>query len=124
MTTLLRTEGIMKAYGGVQALNGATMAVEEGTVAGLIGPNGSGKTTLFNIITGYERPDAGDVWFDGHAITGYCRSCQRYFRAPMPVLIGLRGADSPVVGMRPLACAGCDGRETEIRITATSEGDG
>ena len=71
VTTLLRTEGIMKAYGGVQALNGATIAVEEGTVAGLIGPNGSGKTTLFNVITGYERPDAGEVWFGGHAITGY-----------------------------------------------------
>ena len=71
MTALLRTEGITKAYGGVQALNGASIAVEAGTVAGLIGPNGSGKTTLFNIITGYERPDAGEVWFDGHAITGY-----------------------------------------------------
>ena len=63
MTALLRTEGIRKAYGGVQALNGATIEVEEGTVAGLIGPNGSGKTTLFNVITGYERPDAGQVWF-------------------------------------------------------------
>ena len=71
MTALLRTEGITKAYGGVQALNGATIAVEEGTVAGLIGPNGSGKTTLFNVITGYERPDAGEVWFGDHAITGY-----------------------------------------------------
>ena len=40
MTTLLRTEGIKKAYGGVQALNGATLAVEEGTVAGLIGQIG------------------------------------------------------------------------------------
>ena len=40
MTALLRTEGIRKAYGGVQALNGATIEVEEGTVAGLIGPNG------------------------------------------------------------------------------------
>ncbi len=70
MTALLRTEGIAKAYGGVQALNGAAIAVEEGTVAGLIGPNGSGKTTLFNVITGYERPDAGQVWFSGRAITG------------------------------------------------------
>ncbi len=70
MTALLSTEGIMKAYGGVQAPNGAAVAVEAGTVAGLIGPNGSGKTTLFNVITGYERPDSGKVWFDGHPITG------------------------------------------------------
>ncbi len=69
MTALLRTEGIAKAYGGVHALNGATIAVEEGTVAGLIGPNGSGKTTLFNVITGYQRPDAGEVWFGDRKIT-------------------------------------------------------
>ena len=69
MSVLLRTEGIAKAYGGVQALNGANIAVEEGTVAGLIGPNGSGKTTLFNVITGYERPDSGAVWFGDRAIT-------------------------------------------------------
>ena len=69
MTALLRTEGLMKAYGGVQALNDATIAVEQGTVAGLIGPNGSGKTTLFNVITGYERPDAGEVWLRDRRIT-------------------------------------------------------
>ena len=71
MTALLRTEGIKKAYGGNQALDGATIAVEEGTVAGLIGPNGSGKTTLFNVITGYERPDDGAVWFGDRQITGW-----------------------------------------------------
>jgi neutral amino acid transport system ATP-binding protein len=71
VTALLRTEGITKAYGGVQALNGAAVAVEEGTVAGLIGPNGSGKTTLFNVITGYARPDAGQVLFRDRVITGY-----------------------------------------------------
>ncbi|MGH3263362.1 MAG: ABC transporter ATP-binding protein, partial [Trebonia sp.] len=70
MTALLRTEGISKAYGGVHALAGAEIAVEEGTVAALIGPNGSGKTTLFNVITGYERPDAGRVLFGDRAITG------------------------------------------------------
>ena len=69
MTALLRTDGLMKAYGGVQALNGASISVDEGTVAGLIGPNGSGKTTLFNVITGYQRPDAGQVWFGDKAIT-------------------------------------------------------
>jgi neutral amino acid transport system ATP-binding protein len=69
VTALLRTEGIKKAYGGVQALNGATLEVAEGTVAGLIGPNGSGKTTLFNVITGYARADEGDVYIGEKAIT-------------------------------------------------------
>ena len=69
MSVLLRTDGIKKAYGGVQALDGATISVEEGAVAGLIGPNGSGKTTLFNVITGYERPDEGQVYFGDVSIT-------------------------------------------------------
>jgi ABC-type branched-subunit amino acid transport system ATPase component len=71
MTVLLSTDGVKKAYGGVQALNGATISVEEGTVAGLIGPNGSGKTTLFNVITGYERADEGAVYFGGKAIANH-----------------------------------------------------
>jgi neutral amino acid transport system ATP-binding protein len=70
VTALLRTEGIKKAYGGVQALTGATISVDEGTIAGLIGPNGSGKTTLFNVITGYQRPDEGQVLFGDRGITG------------------------------------------------------
>ncbi len=69
MTALLRTDGVTKAFGGVQALNGACVEVGEGTVAGLIGPNGSGKTTLFNVITGYERADAGQVYFGGRELT-------------------------------------------------------
>jgi neutral amino acid transport system ATP-binding protein len=71
VTALLRTDDVKKAYGGVQALNGATISVEEGTVAGLIGPNGSGKTTLFNVITGYQRADEGHVYFGDKAITNY-----------------------------------------------------
>jgi ABC-type branched-subunit amino acid transport system ATPase component len=69
VTALLRTEGIKKSFGGVHALNGAAIEVEEGTVAGLIGPNGSGKTTLFNVITGYERPDEGQVYFGDRVLT-------------------------------------------------------
>jgi neutral amino acid transport system ATP-binding protein len=69
VSALLRTDGVVKSFGGVQALNGCTLEVEGGTIAGLIGPNGSGKTTLFNVITGYERADAGAVYFNGHAIT-------------------------------------------------------
>jgi neutral amino acid transport system ATP-binding protein len=69
VTALLRAEGVTKAFGGVQALQDCTVEVEQGTIAGLIGPNGSGKTTLFNIMTGYERVDAGDVYLGHKKIT-------------------------------------------------------
>jgi ABC-type branched-subunit amino acid transport system ATPase component len=69
VSTLLRTEGVCKAFGGVQALNGCSIAVEQGSIAGLIGPNGSGKTTLFNMITGYGRVDDGDVFLGDRKIT-------------------------------------------------------
>jgi len=69
MTALLRATGVAKAFGGVQALDGASIEVAEGSIAGLIGPNGSGKTTLFNVITGYERVDGGQVWLGGKDIT-------------------------------------------------------
>ena len=58
-------EGLRRRAGA----NGASIAVDEGTVAGLIGPNGSGKTTLFNVITGYDRADEGQVWFGDTVIT-------------------------------------------------------
>jgi ABC-type branched-subunit amino acid transport system ATPase component len=69
VTALLRADGIKKSYGGVHALSGATIEVHEGTVAGLIGPNGSGKTTLFNVITGYARPDEGQVYLGDQVLT-------------------------------------------------------
>jgi ABC-type branched-subunit amino acid transport system ATPase component len=53
----------------VQALQDCTLDVAEGSIAGLIGPNGSGKTTLFNVITGYERVDSGEVWLGGRQLT-------------------------------------------------------
>ena len=59
-----------------------------------------------------------------HGLFGYCRRCDRHFDVPLPALIAARGADSPVVRMRPVRCAGCGGRETEIRITAPSRGSG
>jgi neutral amino acid transport system ATP-binding protein len=69
MTALLRAAGVAKAFGGVQALQDCTVEVEQGAIAGLIGPNGSGKTTLFNIMTGYERVDAGEIYLGGRKIT-------------------------------------------------------
>jgi neutral amino acid transport system ATP-binding protein len=66
----LRAEGITKSFGGVQALAGCSVTVPTGSITGLIGPNGSGKTTLFNVMTGYERPDAGQVYLGERRITG------------------------------------------------------
>jgi len=67
--SLLEVNGISKAFGGIHALDGCSLAVEQGSITGLIGPNGSGKTTLFNVITGYERPDAGTVTLRGTDVT-------------------------------------------------------
>lgn len=67
--SLLEIRGISKAFGGIHALDTCSLTVEQGSITGLIGPNGSGKTTLFNVITGYERPDAGTVTFKGSDIT-------------------------------------------------------
>ena len=79
MTAMLRAEGVSKAFGGVQALRDCTVEVEQGTIAGLIGPNGSGKTTLFNIVTGYERVGGGEVYLGDRKITNLLP--QRVFAA-------------------------------------------
>jgi neutral amino acid transport system ATP-binding protein len=67
--SLLEARGISKAFGGIRALDTCSISVEQGTITGLIGPNGSGKTTLFNVMTGYERIESGQVHFDGQTIT-------------------------------------------------------
>jgi ABC-type branched-subunit amino acid transport system ATPase component len=67
--SLLEAQDVSKAFGGIQALNTCSITVEQGSITGLIGPNGSGKTTLFNVMTGYERIDSGQVRFQGRTIT-------------------------------------------------------
>src|SRR5438876_10164353 len=69
MSVLLEAKNVSKAYGGIRALDTCSIAVEQGSITGLIGPNGSGKTTLFNVITGYEKVDVGTVLFNGQSIT-------------------------------------------------------
>lgn len=69
MTALLEVRGVTKAFGGVVANREVTLAVESGSITGLIGPNGSGKTTMFNAIVGYHPIDAGSIRFDGREIS-------------------------------------------------------
>jgi branched-chain amino acid transport system ATP-binding protein len=67
---LLQTENLKKAFGGLQAVNNVSIAVEEGELSSIIGPNGAGKTTLFNLITGNLTPDAGRILFKGENLVG------------------------------------------------------
>jgi branched-chain amino acid transport system ATP-binding protein len=69
MSNLIEVKGVSKAYGGVTALSLCDLEVHAGEINGLIGPNGSGKTTLFNVVTGYERIQQGEVHFNGTDIT-------------------------------------------------------
>ncbi len=67
---LLRIEGLSKAFGGLRAINGLELHVDEGEIVSVIGPNGAGKTTFFNLITGMESPDEGSVVFADQEIVG------------------------------------------------------
>ena len=65
---LLTAQNLQKSFGGVKAVQGASIQVEPGTITGLIGPNGAGKTTLFNLLSNFIHPDSGTVTFDGKAV--------------------------------------------------------
>jgi branched-chain amino acid transport system ATP-binding protein len=67
---MLEVKNAMKAFGGLQAIYDCSLQVQEGSITGLIGPNGAGKTTLFNLITGFFRPDSGEIYFKGERIDG------------------------------------------------------
>lgn len=67
---VLKVDGLSKNFGGVRAVDGVSFAIQPGETFGIIGPNGSGKSTLVNLITGFVKPDAGRVYFQGREITG------------------------------------------------------
>jgi branched-chain amino acid transport system ATP-binding protein len=70
MPNFLQIDDVSKAFGGVVAARNITFGVQQREIVSLIGPNGAGKTTLFNMITGFLRPSAGKILFDGADITG------------------------------------------------------
>jgi len=61
-------KNLSKNFAGVKAVNNISFDIQEGTVNAMVGPNGSGKTTIFDIITGFVKPDSGQVIFKGESV--------------------------------------------------------
>ncbi len=70
MAALLTARGVVKRFQGLVAVNRVDLDVEARTIVGLIGPNGAGKTTFFNCLTGFYRPDEGDIVLAGRRLNG------------------------------------------------------
>jgi branched-chain amino acid transport system ATP-binding protein len=130
---LLEVEEVVKRFGGIRAVDGATMKVRKGAITALIGPNGAGKTTLFNVITGFYRGDRGRVDFDGQSVFGeppYAiarKGMVRTFQitkalAAMPVIdnMMLAAPDQPGERFRNLILrpGAVRKREAEVRVQA------
>ena len=101
--SLLSVAGVTKRFGGITANRDVSFEVAPGELVGIIGPNGSGKSTLFEIISGFYRPDAGEVRLDGAPLTGLSpdRVCRlgvaRTFQKLRP-FSGLTVVDNVTVG--------------------------
>jgi len=112
---ILQLRNLSKTFGGLVAVRDLDFSVTEGEILGLIGPNGSGKTTSFNLISGFLKPDSGEVRFNGTNVTGLRphRICQfgiaRTFQLTKPfpsmsalqnVLIGRMYGSRPVLSRK------------------------
>ena len=125
---VLVADGVRRSFGGVNAVDVEHVEVQKNVITALIGPNGAGKTTFFNLMTGFDKPDAGTWVFDGTPLAGVAASrvaktgMVRTFQltkalARMTVLDNMRrgGGDQPGEGLfsalvKPLWAA----REREI----------
>ena len=67
---ILVVEGMRRSFGGLLAVDVDKVSVQRGLITALIGPNGAGKTTFFNLLTGFDEPDAGTATFDGQSVSG------------------------------------------------------
>lgn len=70
MATILKATDLGISFGGLKAVSGFNLSLEENDLVGLIGPNGAGKTTVFNLLTGVYQPTEGAIELEGHSIMG------------------------------------------------------
>jgi branched-chain amino acid transport system ATP-binding protein len=100
---LLKVDDISQRFGGLLAVDAASFDVDAGSITALIGPNGAGKTTLFAIISGFQKPTQGHVWFAGRDITGMAphvlarQGLARTFQIVQP-FVGLTVRENIAVG--------------------------
>jgi branched-chain amino acid transport system ATP-binding protein len=100
---LLRVDQVSQHFGGLRAVEQASLDVESQSITALIGPNGAGKTTLFSIISGFQTPSQGRVYFAGQDITGLAphilarQGLARTFQIVQP-FVGLSVRDNIAIG--------------------------
>jgi branched-chain amino acid transport system ATP-binding protein len=119
--SLLSVQHVSKAFGGLRAVEAVTFDVGQGEIVGLIGPNGAGKTTLFNLISGFLRPDRGDIRFDGQSLLGLephqicARGLARTFQIVQP-FANLTVAQNVMVGAFIHTAREAEARERALEI--------
>jgi ABC-type branched-subunit amino acid transport system ATPase component len=124
--TLLSASGITRRFGGLTALDDVSIDVHTGEIKAIIGPNGAGKSTLFNVVTGFDRPDAGEVAFDGRTVTGH--KPHRLVRSGMArtfqntqLFDELTSLENVLVGMHAVTKAGILSSALRLPVVAREE---
>ncbi|MBS0532647.1 MAG: branched-chain amino acid ABC transporter ATP-binding protein/permease [Proteobacteria bacterium] len=113
---ILSVRNLSKSFGGLKAVQNVSFDVQRGSILGIIGPNGAGKTTLFNLLNGFQHPDAGEVMLDGHSVFGVTphRLCEagvgRTFQVMRP-FPRLTVAENVVIGAYVRAANDAEARE-------------
>ena len=118
---MLQVQGLSKIFGGLRAVDDASLTVDPGRIVALIGPNGAGKTTFFACVAGFHTPDAGRVYFNGQDITGIAphliarRGMVRTFQITQP-FAKLSVLDNIMVGAYQLHAHDAEARAHAIAV--------